>query len=220
MKPSDVLLDLNDLWGRIVPGIFVLGDICLGVTLVHPVDTIRIVSFLTQHTFLLSLLLGLGCFFAHVLGELVLYPVFRLRWRLPRKKPIEVLRDIDVTKNRQVISLYESRFTKESLNATNSSLPSFCKSVLLHECPQAYEQARKIEARINLKGGMILPMFALGVLAVFGKMWLLSALAWVLLLIFISGFIKAPRVEHAFLFRAYYNCSCCEDTKELDGGIT
>lgn len=217
MKPSEVLLDLNDLWGRIVPGIFVLGDICLGVTLVHPVDTIRIVSFLTRHTFIIPLLLGLGCLLAHVLGELVLYPVFRLRWRFPRKKPIEVLRDIDVTKNRQVISFYESRFTKESLNATNSSLPSFCKSVLLHKCPQAYEQARRIEARMNLKGGMILPLFALGVLAIFGKMWLLSAFAWVLFLIFLSGFIRSPRVEHAFLFRAYYNCSCCEDTKELDG---
>ncbi len=220
MKPSDVLIDLNDLWGRIIPGIFVLGDICLGVTLIHPADTSTIVSFLTQHTFLLSVLLGLGFLLAYVLGELVLYLAFRFRWRLPRKKPIEVLRDLDVTKNRQVISLYESRFTKESLNATKSSLPSFCKSVLLHKCPQAYAQARRIEARINLKGGMILPLFALGVLAAFGKMWLLSVLAWVLFLIFLDGFTKAHRTEHAFIFRAYYNCSCCEDTKEPDGGIT
>lgn len=206
MKFSDLFIDLNDLWGRIVPGLFVLADLYLGLEFVHPIDLRPTVDFLGAHTFFSSVLLAVIVLVALVLGELVLYPVFRLRWLLPRRTAMDLLQELDVTKDKKIIAFYEERFNEESLNSSLGPLPTLCKSLLLHECPQAYAEARKIEARTNLKGGMILPMLALAVLSAAGGKWLLLAVSGTLFLVFFSGFKQSPAKECEFLFRAYYNC--------------
>lgn len=208
MRASDFLIDLNDIYGRLIPGLFLIADLYFIVNLFIPINHMYVLDYFKGYSSLSILFILIFFIVSHIFGELSLYPIFRFRFRriLPRKTPLENLRELDVTKEGDLITFFESKFSKEILNSAKSSLMEYCKDYLLENSFQAYVQARKIEARINLKGGMIIPLIILTGICLSYQQWALSLLPFLLVVIFFDGFRRSFDFEHNFIYKAYYNC--------------
>ena len=205
MKYSDLLIDLNDIYGRLIPGMFLLIDLYLIIYLFTHIEPEMILKYLKDYPSIAILFILMFFIVSHIIGELPLYLIFRFRRNLIRNTPLENLKELDVTKEKDLIKHFESKFSKDSLNS-KSSLMSYCKDYLLENSIQTYIQARKIEARINLKGGMIIPLIILGGICFFCQQWSLSLLPFSLAVIFFDGFRKSFKSEDKFIYTAYYNC--------------
>jgi len=201
----DFLIDLNDLWGRVIPGLIIILDLYLLMEEVCPVDESELLAFFSGHTFISTIFLLCVLVAAFILGELSLYTIFRLRRWLPRPTPRDNLEALDVTTDNKVIRFYQHRFAEAALDSTSGELFGFCKDYLLQASPEAYTEARKREARINLKGGVIFPLLGLSVLSLLSNLWLVFAVALGLLVVFLDGFRRSFAVEHQFVYKAYYN---------------
>ena len=206
MKLADLTIDLNDLWGRVVPGSLIILDLFLVMQVIEPVDATELLSHLTSSALLSTVFLLGALMSSHILGELSLYTIFRVRRFLRRPTPRTILDRMDVTMKRELVSFYESSFAREALEASDSHLLEYCKTYLLQHCEAAYSQARRIEARINLKGGIIIPLIGLAVTAVLVREWGLVVLSLVLVLVFGDGFRRSFEPEFRFVLVAYYNC--------------
>ncbi len=90
------------------------------------------------------------------------------------------------------------------------SVLDYCKAYLLQSSVVAYGQARRIEARINLKGGIIIPLMGLAVAATLVREWGLVVLSVVLMVVFVDGFRRSFDPELRFILAAYYNCCIIE----------
>ena len=205
MRYSDLLIDLNDIYGRLIPGMFLLIDLYLIINLFTHVEFEKILEYLKDCPSIAILFIMMFFIVSHIIGELPLHLIFRFRRNLIRETPLENLKELDVTKEKDLITFFELKFSKDSLNS-KSSLMSYCKDYLLENSIQAYIQARKIEARINLKGGMIIPLIILGGICFLYQQWSLSLLPFSLAVIFFNGFRKSFKSEDKFIYKAYYNC--------------
>ena len=205
MGYSELLIDLNDIYGRLIPGMFLLIDLYLIINLFTSIDPEKILKYLKDYPSIAILFILMFFIFSHIIGEFSLHLIFRFRRNLIRKTPLENLKELDVTKEKDLITFFESKFSKDSLNS-KSSLMSYCKDYLLENSIHAYIQARKIEARINLKGGMIIPLIILGGICFLYQQWPLSLLPFSLAVIFFNGFRKSFKSEDKFIYNAYYNC--------------
>lgn len=204
MGYSDLLIDLNDIYGRMIPGMFLLIDLYLIINVFTSIEPEKILKYLKDYPSIAILFILMFFIFSHIIGEFSLHLIFRFRRNLIRKTPLENLKELDVTKEKDLITFFESKFSKDSLNS-KSSLMSYCKDYLLENSIQAYIQARKIEARINLKGGMIIPLIILGGICFLYQQWPLSLFAFSLAVIFFNGFRKSFKSEDKFIYKAYYN---------------
>lgn len=203
MRPSEFLIDLNDLWGRLVPGTLILFDLYM---LNFPfMETMTLSKVITESSVLMMGFLFLIFVFVHLLGELSLYAIFRIRDRLDRPTPRENINELDVTGNHDVIEFFENKFSTEALDNKKDDVFSYCKDFLLEASPRAYEEARRKEARINLKGGVILPLLGLFIIALVEREFILSLLSVFLLVVFWLGFAGSFAAEHKFVYLAYYN---------------
>ncbi len=207
MRITDVMIDLNDIWGRVVPGFLLALDLYLTANLIDPIDHQALFTIFVQRSFGSTfLVLTLLVILAQILGELSLYPIFKLKRFFVNVTLREQLDDLDVTTGRQITSFYQKRFDENALNSTSGPVFSFCKEYLLLACPEAYAQALRIEARINLKGGMVIPLIYLSVISVLSQLWMVVVVSSLLAVTFANGFRTSFDGEHQFVFRAYYNC--------------
>ena len=201
MRPSDFLIDLNDFWGRLIPGILILFDLyMLQVPFVETttlIDTISKCSVLATGFLFVVLLLAL------ILGELSLFPILRIRRWLSRPTAREEIHALDVTVDKAVTKFFEQRFSTDALDAERGEVFSYCKEFLLEASPSAYAKARRMEARINLKGGVILPLLGLLAIAYFQEEWILLLLCDGLLVVFWIGFVRSFSNEYRFVYRTY-----------------
>lgn len=203
MRPSDYLIDLNDLWGRLIPGTLILFDLYLWRgPLVAP---IALPDNLSSGVLTTGLLFGF-LMVAYIIGELSLFPIFRLRRLLNRKrrKPREILKKADVTADDALMKFFEQSFSSAELDDPKGGIFGYCKDSLMRSFPAAYAEARRREARINQKGGVILPLALLLAVAIGQSLWLVAAIAFLLLVVFWLGFAQSSAGEHSFVFRAYY----------------
>jgi hypothetical protein len=207
MRASDFLIDLNDIYGRLIPGMFLIADLYLIVNLFIPINHMYVLDYFKEYSSLSILFILIFFIVSHIIGELSLYPIFKFKYILIRETPLENLSGVDVTKEGDLKTFFESNFSKKALNSTKGSLMGYCKDYLLENSYQAYAQARKIEARINLKGGMIIPLIILTGICLSYQQWALSLLLFLLVVIFFDGFRKSFKGENNFVYKAYYHCS-------------
>jgi len=205
VKLADILIDLNDIYGRLIPGMILAIDLCLIGNLFIPIYPQQIIEYLKEFPSLSILLILIFLVACHLIGELSLYPIFKLRRILIRETPLQNLKQLDVTKEKDLVAFFESKFSEDALDS-KSTLMSYCKDYLLENSFQAYVQARKIEARINLKGGIVIPLIILTVTCLLYRQWALSLLPFLLAVIFFDGFRKSFRGEDQFIYKAYHNC--------------
>ena len=210
MKFSDFLIDLNDIYGRLIPGIFLIIDLYLIFHFFTPIRPEQILEYLKEHSSLSVSFILMFLIVSHIVGELSINLIFRLKRFLIKKTPLEILKELDVTKGKELTTFFESKFGKDALNS-KSPLMGYCKDYLLENSFQAYTQTRKIEARINLRGGMVMPLSALGVICLFYlcRHWfftVLAVLAFVLAVLFFDKFRTSFKYEDEFIYKAYYNC--------------
>ena len=204
MRISEFMIDLNDFWGRLIPGLFIIFDLYLMTQQLLSFNIEKVLTFFSQNAILSTILFFGLLLIAHVLGELSLYPIFRLSRFLPTPTPRENMQELDVTKAKNLVKFYQEHFADRELDSTNGLLFNYCKAYLLQTCPEAYSQARRIEARINLKGGMIIPLIGLSVLFILAHLWMAFFIAFALLLVFLDGFRTSFKGEHQFVYRSYY----------------
>lgn len=211
MKISDFMLDLNDLWGRLIPGLVLIFGLYLLAKTTSLFDMETLLSFLPYNTPPKTVLIFGLPVSALLLGELSLYPIFRLyrclqRLHLLQKlTPRDNVRELEVTKNDDVMKFYKEHFANSALDSKNGRMFHYCKEYLLQVSPEAYSQSRKIEARINFKGGMLVPLILLSVISILAHLWVFFFLAGALLIAFFDGFRRSFKDEHQFVYRAYYN---------------
>lgn len=208
MRVSDLLIDLNDIYGRLIPGMFLIVDIYLVLNLIIPIDHAQILDYLKESLYLSTVFIFVLLIFLHIVGEFSLYPIFRLHRILPRRTPLEYLTRIDVTKERDVISHFKSTFSTEALNSKTNLLMDYCKNYLLENSFQAYVQSRKNEARINLWGGMVIPLIVMAIICILYQQWIFSItsiLLFLLAIIFFDRFRKSFGGEQSFVYKAYYS---------------
>lgn len=208
MKFSDLLIDLNDIYGRLIPGMFLIIDLSLIVNLFTPIYPEQILQYPKEYPSLSILFILIFFIVSHIIGEISLYPIFQFSCILPRKTPLENLKELDVTKEKDLITFFKSNFSEDALNSRSYLMMSYCKDYLLENSFQTYVQARKTEARINLKGGMIIPLIILTGICLLYRQWALSLLPFLLAVIFFDGFRKSSSKggEDKFIYKAYYNC--------------
>ena len=214
MKVKDLLIDLNDLWGRFIPGVFTLVGVAFlayQLGLMTQSEAVIALKDLSEPSFVYMLL---GFILAYTLGELSLRPIFKIRKFLPRPSALEVIRQIDVTRDSCIEQFYRGRFQEEDLDKGNRIF-SYCKSYLLHKCPSAYNKAKRNEATINLKGGLILPLLFIAILSAFAKLWLVGILATGLTIVFFDGFRTSFSSEYGSVFKAYYFANTVQQNKEI-----
>ncbi len=209
MRVSDLLIDLNDIYGRLIPGMFLIIDLYLVVNLIIPIDHAQILDYLKENLYLSTLFILVLLIILHIVGEFSLYPIFGLHSILPRKTPLEYLTRIDVTKERDVISHFKSTFSTEALNSKTNLLMDYCKNYLLENSFQAYVQSRKNEARINLWGGMVIPLIVMAIICILYQQWVFSITSiflFLLAIIFFDRLRKSFEGEQSFVYKAYYSC--------------
>ncbi|MDY6857470.1 MAG: hypothetical protein SWO11_22755 [Thermodesulfobacteriota bacterium] len=203
MRFTEFLIDLNDLWGRLIPGTLILFDLyMLNFSLMETTTLPKIIT--GSGALMMGFLFAIFAFI-YLLGELSLYPIFRIRGWLCRPTPRENIKELDVTGNGNVVNFFEKNFLANALDDKKDDIFIYCKDFLLEASPRAYEEARRREARINLKGGVILPLLGLLIIALIQHDWILSLLAFCLFVVFWFGFARSFSIEHKFVYRAYYN---------------
>lgn len=211
MRFSDFLIDLNDIYGRLIPGMFLVVDLYLILNFFTPINHELILKYLKEYSSLSIFFVLMFLVVSHIIGEFSINIIFRFKKRfLIKKTPLEILKELDVTKEKALTIFFESKFGEDALNS-KSSLMGYCKDYLLENSFQAYTQARKNEARINLRGGMVIPLSAMGVICLFYlcRHWfftVLAVLAFVLAGLFFDKFRSSFEYEDQFIYKAYYNC--------------
>lgn len=198
MRVDDFLIDLNDLWGRLVPGLL----ITFALYLLRAGDPF--IAFFTQHPPLSVILVFPLLLGAYILGELCLYPIFKFRNYLKRSPAETYVERSDTTADQELIRFYRSRFSEEALASRGMELFAHCKEFLLQAAPEVHREARRIEARINLKGGVVIPLAALAVLFGVRAQWAPLAASVALGLVFFLGFRESWEKESLFVYRGYY----------------
>ena len=141
MRPTDFLIDLNDLWGRLIPGILILFD--LYMFQVPFVETTTLLEVISKSAVLATGFLFSVLLFAYLLGELSLFPIFYIRRWLNRPTPRENLNALDVTADRAVVNFFEQRFSSDALDVAKGEMFGHCKDFLLEASPSAYAEARR-----------------------------------------------------------------------------
>ena len=116
---------------------------------------------------------------SHIIGELSLFIIFRLRRIFfNRITNLDVVKSIDITSDNKLLKFYEKNFKKDVLDKKKFidyySMFDYCKDFLLENSFQSYVKARKIEARNNLKGGVIIPLIISMIICLLYSQWILS----------------------------------------------
>lgn len=226
MNFTDIMLDLNDFWGRVVPGFLLLLNLSI---MINGVETFNpSIIFDPDSNMLLNkeyptfLVVLMATFFSYILGEISLWPIFRLRNILIHSKSewfikMDSTRDILVEKvscPEDIVKYFNEHFSREHLTNPGSKVFKYCKSYLQNHCPDSYVQAKRNEARTNLHGGLIIPMVITLILMSHMEFFTtrdnIAFLVIPLLLIlfhYSSFFIRWPEKEHLFVYLAYYWCS-------------
>ena len=206
MRFSDLLIDLNDIYGRLAPGIILLIDLYFIFNRFIIISHEKLLAYFKASAYLSILLIIIFFIVSIIIGELSAFIIFKFR-KILLKNPIEIMEKFDVTEEKDLIKFFESKFDKKILQSDKKgTLTYYCKNYLLENCPNAYIEARKIEARINFMGGMVIPMIISMVVFQLYRQWLLSLLCLLLAAIFFHGFHTRFEVEDKFIFNAYYNC--------------
>ena len=104
MRYSDLLIDLNDIYGRLIPGMFLLIDLYLIIILFTPIEPEKILKYLKDCPSIAILFILMFFIFSHIIGELPLYLIFRFRRNLIRETPLKNLKELDVTKEKDLIT--------------------------------------------------------------------------------------------------------------------
>jgi len=112
---------------------------------------------------------------SHIIGELSLFIIFRLRRIFfNRITNLDVVKSIDITSDNKLLKFYEKNFKKDVLDGKKYTMSNYCKDFLLENSFQSYVKARKIEARNNLKGGVIIPLIISMIICLLYSQWILS----------------------------------------------
>lgn len=203
MKASEVLLGLNDIYGRLIPGLLLLGDLYI-MEFVCEWDLLRGFQFNALDG-------GIGVVLtlvaAGLLGEIPLRVAFRVRKWFLKRSVESLLVKVDVVVDEKIKKFFHKRFAKEALRDSQRliSVMDFCKAYLRDRSPAAYTAAKKKEARTNLLGGMVIPLVLLSVLL--GKClpgWELSLVCAIAATGFFYVFVREVEVEAKLVLRAFY----------------
>jgi len=205
MRVSDLLIDLNDIYGRLIPGILLLINLYFIINFFIPIFPEKILKWPNEYPSLYILFILILLVIAHITGEFSLYIVFKIRHFFPFKTALEYLEKIDVTKEKEIINFFKSKFNEDALHST-WPLMLYCKDYLLENSFPSYVQARKVEARINLKGGVLFPLIVSVGICFLYRQWIFSIFILAITAVFVTGFLSMHNEEHTFIYKAYYNC--------------
>ena len=78
MRYSDILIDLNDIYGRLIPGMFLLIDSYLIINLFTHIEFEKILEYLKDCPSIAILFILMFFVVSHIMGELPLYLIFIL----------------------------------------------------------------------------------------------------------------------------------------------
>lgn len=203
MRINDFIIDINDLWGRLVPGLVIILDIYLLSTAGFNEDSL--LEFTSKHILLSTVLLIVLLLVARILGELSIHTIFHLPWISRRPPPRGDLDRMEVTVDNAVVKFFEEHFSTEALESNSSHLFLFCKDFLVETSPNAYPIARKLEAQINLQAGLLLPLTVLAGICFWLGVEMIAFLIMGLLVVNWLGWRGALSGERMFVYRAYYH---------------
>ena len=223
MRISDFLLDVNDLWGRVVPGAIVLLDIYLLAQYLAPFDPVPALSRIAQSGFFSTATMLAFAICAFLFGEVAVQLLWKMVSRLPfsfRPAPHAILEQIDVTMGRLMTSFYESNFDASALRSTGApDFLEYCKTLLLERAPDSYAQSRKMQAGIDMRGALVLPLLGLTVVSGLGGWWSFAVGSLSLAVLFGDRFRQSFRGELCFVLQAYYHSVTSADEEHSPGEI-
>lgn len=185
-----------DLWGRLVPGLTIVVE--LAILGFDPFGLQRVVA-LDAGTKLESVGLGLlvsislaglaGC----LLGEVPVTLTLWLRDRWFNKDQNKIRRRLeaeDPTERKELSGYYTKHLNGMLPPGAPRSTFHFCKHSLIIRAPEAFQILGKIEARINLLAGMVIPLLGGAALAfACGPNWAFKIIV-ALALLAIAGFFS------------------------------
>lgn len=204
------IVDLSDVYGRMIPGAILLIDVyfillktALGIPLKSGVS-----SFYSSSVTLFSITFLLVSF---LIGHIPLGLSFRF---LPRFKSRKSINDflssgIDPTVNGQIKKLFEQHFGKDALNDSKAQILNVCKHLLLCNNPDLYSALRGIEAHMNLRAGVVSPLFLTAlVFAIYGH-FIICGLFVLISSWFLIEFYGTIRAESKSTILLYYHATHC-----------
>ena len=201
MKLSDFFIDLEDLIGRLIPGFVLLLNIFVFFDDFHLF--ISSVNHFDNHA-ITALLLIIA---TYVLGDFNSFISFSARQLFPFSTAHslslrEFLQKRDPTS--RLLKFYRQEFGEDILERHYREIHYYCKKAIVDGLPRAFGRIKRIEATVNYKICMFLPMAVTGVhLLITGNLLFSIAILLIALSLLVSG-ARLSREEMHLIYLTYY----------------
>lgn len=205
---NQLLITINDVWGRVVPGGLLLVDIYLLYLWWSPESTQAfldsfVITFFQANSTLFVVVLLLVAFLA---GHVPLWVIYKLLFQHIGYPPVtKTIKDIDPTGKME--SFYQDYFQSDLTELKPHQVHSFFKGYFQINVPAVFAFAQRIEAQVNLRMGIILPLAILAITCTLFRNWVWAGVASLLGLLFFRLARRTQARECEDSLRLFYHHS-------------
>jgi|GEM_PF-5083922 len=198
-----LVVNLNDIYGRILPGMILLANVYFLLPKLDVSSTISdaITQFFKDYTILFIVAFVLIAF---VIGHVPLFLLFKMLERRSGRDSRSIIQRIDVTKDQRVIEFFNARFSPDTLTSKNGELNMFCKYALLQKWPESYAYLRSIELGRNLKVGMAFALLTTAIMLCLYYHWVLAIMSFISASVLAWDFFNDRGVDEKMALFLYY----------------
>ncbi|MCK4663342.1 MAG: hypothetical protein KAT68_10785 [Bacteroidales bacterium] len=204
MNFDSLKIDLNDIKGRIIPGVIIFFNLYfLDIFSCESSNCNNIILFLTTNPiFLLVLIL----FLAYLLGDLNIVISFKLArfifrsvFLLKKKFLKDYIKNITKKLDFENYDNLEKDYENILFNGVNKY------KIDLDNMPEAYMRAKKLEGQINYKLGITIPSLFSGFNCLFNDFYIISVIFFVMAILSYYRYIQLVKHESWFILGKYIN---------------
>lgn len=205
---NQLLITINDVWGRVVPGGLLLVDIYLLYLWWSPESTQAfylsiVVPFFQANSTLFLVVLLLIAFLA---GHVPLWVIYKLLFQhIGYPSVPKTIKDIDPSGKME--QFYQDYFQSDLSELKPHQVHSYFKGYFQINVPAVFAFAQRIEAQVNLRMGIILPLVILAIACALFRIWVWAVAALLLGFLFFRLARRTQARECEDSLRLFYHHS-------------
>ncbi len=206
-KISNIIVDINDLYGRMVPGIIVIVSVCFILIRFMVPEQVSKLDHFIQVLYKDSLLLFCvaSILLAFLVGHIPHFLMFRFfKWPF-KYSPMRAIQLGDPTPDNKVTRFFTSAFSEDALHNKLSPVMNYCTDYLLQNSPDSYWTKRVIESGCNVRSGVVLPLIIAALVCLLYGYWLAAILLVIMATIFFGNWVRELEFEDRLIVRLYYH---------------
>ena len=212
-------IDLNDIYGRTIPGMLLLVGFYFIAMWYSDAETCKTLKEAVGQLYEIdTLIFVLGfAIIGFLVGHLPLYIIFWITnpfWKRSLVNHIR-LEKLDVTKNNDLVNLFEKRFSKHALENNQNKVLDLCIKYLAGHHPSLYSIRKDYEAGANLRGGMVIPCVFLGAALIMHEQIVYGVTTILIAGLFLIYFIRNFKTEQTLIIWLYYVANLSVKDTEL-----